>query len=89
MPSGLRRSRATRSGQSGERWDVVISCEEPGAWAFHCHILQHAEGQDGMFGMVTALVVQEATAASSQAPVAAAARAAGSTAFACTIPQLT
>jgi len=73
----------------GERWDVVIRCEEPGAWAFHCHILQHAEGQDGMFGMVTALVVQEATAASSQAPVAAAARAAGSTAFACTIPQLT
>ena len=73
----------------GERWDVVIRCEEPGAWAFHCHILQHAEGQDGMFGMVTALVVQEATAASSQAPVAAAARAAGSTAFACTIPRLT
>jgi manganese oxidase len=42
----------------GERWDVIIKCEEPGAWAFHCHILQHAEGQDGMFGMVTALVVQ-------------------------------
>ncbi len=73
----------------GERWDVVIRCEDPGAWAFHCHILQHAEGPDGMFGMVTALVVQEATAASSTAPVAAAARAAGSTAFACTIPQLT
>jgi FtsP/CotA-like multicopper oxidase with cupredoxin domain len=73
----------------GERWDVVIRCEEPGAWAFHCHILQHAEGPDGMFGMVTALVVQEATAASSKAPVAAAARAAGSTAFACTIPRLT
>ena len=42
-----------------------------------------------MFGMVTALVVQEATADASRAPVAAAARAAGSTAFACTIPQLT
>ena len=42
----------------GERWDVVIRCEEPGAWAFHCHILQHAEGPDGMFGMVTALVVR-------------------------------
>jgi FtsP/CotA-like multicopper oxidase with cupredoxin domain len=73
----------------GERWDVVINCEDPGAWAFHCHILQHAEGPDGMFGMVTALVVQEATAATSKAPVAAAALAAGSTAFACTIPQLT
>jgi FtsP/CotA-like multicopper oxidase with cupredoxin domain len=42
----------------GERWDVVIECEEPGAWAFHCHILSHAEGMDGMYGMVTALVVQ-------------------------------
>ena len=47
----------------GERWDVVIDCDEPGAWAFHCHILQHAEGMDGMFGMVTALVVQDAAAA--------------------------
>jgi FtsP/CotA-like multicopper oxidase with cupredoxin domain len=26
-------------------------------WAFHCHILPHVEGLDGMFGMVTALVV--------------------------------
>ena len=42
----------------GERWDVIIDCDEPGAWAFHCHVLQHAEGRDGMFGMVTALVVQ-------------------------------
>jgi FtsP/CotA-like multicopper oxidase with cupredoxin domain len=42
----------------GERWDVVITCDNPGAWAFHCHILPHAEGRDGMFGMVTALVVQ-------------------------------
>jgi manganese oxidase len=42
----------------GERWDVVIECDEPGAWAFHCHILQHAEGLDGMFGMVTALIVK-------------------------------
>ncbi len=33
--------------------------EEPGAWAFHCHILNHAEGADGMFGMVTALIVEE------------------------------
>ena len=36
----------------GERWDVIINCEEPGAWAFHCHILPHAEGPTGMFGMV-------------------------------------
>ena len=30
-----------------------------GVWALHCHILPHVEGLDGMFGMVTALVVQE------------------------------
>jgi FtsP/CotA-like multicopper oxidase with cupredoxin domain len=73
----------------GERWDVVVDCTEPGAWAFHCHILQHAEGPDGMFGMVTALVVQAPTAsASDPAVVAEAARAAGSTALACRVPQI-
>jgi FtsP/CotA-like multicopper oxidase with cupredoxin domain len=41
----------------GERYDVVVECDEPGVWAFHCHILPHAEGRDGMFGMVTALIV--------------------------------
>ncbi len=41
----------------GERWDAVIDCDEPGVWAFHCHILPHVEGRDGMFGMVTALIV--------------------------------
>ena len=25
----------------------------------HCHVLTDAEGDDGMFGMVTALIVQE------------------------------
>jgi FtsP/CotA-like multicopper oxidase with cupredoxin domain len=42
----------------GERWDVIITADNPGAWAFHCHILPHAEGPHGMFGMVTALIVQ-------------------------------
>lgn len=75
----------------GERWDVLIDCEDPGAWAFHCHILPHAEGSDGMFGMVTALVIQDAAAAgiersSGAGSVIAAASAAGSTAFACRIP---
>lgn len=41
----------------GERWDVVVECDEPGVWAFHCHVLSHVEGRDGMFGMVTALIV--------------------------------
>jgi FtsP/CotA-like multicopper oxidase with cupredoxin domain len=63
----------------GERWDVVITCDEPGAWAFHCHILPHAEGPDGMYGMVTALVVQDAAAAVSL-------QAAGAPAFSCVIP---
>ena len=84
----------------GERWDVIIDCEDPGAWAFHCHILPHAEGHDGMFGMVTALVVQEPATASSTLPAVAlgtpasapsdpirsAAAAGGSTAFACRVP---
>ena len=79
----------------GERWDVIIDCEDPGAWAFHCHILPHAEGHDGMFGMVTALVVQEAATASAvfdgslaaADPIRTAALAGGSTAFVCRIPS--
>jgi FtsP/CotA-like multicopper oxidase with cupredoxin domain len=41
----------------GERYTVLIHATEPGAWAWHCHILSHAEKETGMFGMVTALVV--------------------------------
>jgi FtsP/CotA-like multicopper oxidase with cupredoxin domain len=43
----------------GERYDVLVNCHTPGAWAFHCHILSHAESPKGMFGMVIALVIQE------------------------------
>ncbi|HEV7992926.1 MAG TPA: copper oxidase [Gemmatimonadaceae bacterium] len=43
----------------GERYDVVVNCNNAGTWAFHCHILPHAESDHGMFGMVTALVVQK------------------------------
>ncbi|HEU0013016.1 MAG TPA: copper oxidase [Longimicrobium sp.] len=43
----------------GERWDVIINCNNPGVWAFHCHILPHAETPNGMFGMVTALIVEK------------------------------
>lgn len=42
----------------GERWDVMVNCNNPGTWAFHCHILPHAESEHGMFGMVTALIVK-------------------------------
>lgn len=41
----------------GERWDVNITAERPGLWAYHCHILPHVEGPDGMFGMVNVLIV--------------------------------
>jgi FtsP/CotA-like multicopper oxidase with cupredoxin domain len=27
-------------------------------WAWHCHILSHAETPEGMTGMVTALIVE-------------------------------
>jgi plastocyanin len=43
----------------GERVDVLVEATEVGTWAFHCHVLTHAEGPDGMFGMVTALIVEE------------------------------
>jgi FtsP/CotA-like multicopper oxidase with cupredoxin domain len=42
----------------GERYTVIYKAEEPGVWAWHCHILNHAEGPTGMFGMVTALIVE-------------------------------
>ncbi|NWF67600.1 MAG: copper oxidase [Chloroflexi bacterium] len=43
----------------GERYDVLIDCTEVGVWAYHCHILTHAESRNGMFGMVTVLIVNE------------------------------
>jgi len=35
----------------------VLAVDRPGLWAFHCHILPHVEGADGMFGMVNLLLV--------------------------------
>jgi FtsP/CotA-like multicopper oxidase with cupredoxin domain len=42
----------------GERYTVLVQATAPGTWAWHCHILTHAEREDGMFGMVTAMVVK-------------------------------
>ncbi len=42
----------------GERYTVLFNAEAPGAWVWHCHILNHAEREDGMFGMVTAITVE-------------------------------
>ncbi|HET7702510.1 MAG TPA: multicopper oxidase domain-containing protein [Candidatus Limnocylindrales bacterium] len=41
----------------GERYDVLIRADRPGVWAFHCHVLPHAETMEGMFGMVSTLIV--------------------------------
>lgn len=48
----------------GERYTVLVNTTEAniGAWAFHCHILNHAENDDGLFGMVTAWVVPDPNA---------------------------
>ena len=42
----------------GERFTVLVKADKPGTWVWHCHILNHVEKEDGMFGMVTAIVVQ-------------------------------
>ena len=41
----------------GERWTVVYTAKDKGVWAWHCHILTHAETAPGMRYMVTALIV--------------------------------
>ena len=42
----------------GERYSVLFQGKMPGVWVWHCHILTHVESDVGMFGMVTAIVVQ-------------------------------
>jgi plastocyanin len=60
----------------GERYSVLVQnrpedtnveaapgaplAETLGIWAYHCHILTHAESEEGLFGMVTAYVVAPA-----------------------------
>jgi manganese oxidase len=44
----------------GERYSVLVQATDPGVWVLHCHILTHAERHEGMFGMVTAVIVEEA-----------------------------
>lgn len=43
----------------GERYSVLVHADRVGTWVWHCHILNHVESEQGMFGMVTALVVEE------------------------------
>jgi FtsP/CotA-like multicopper oxidase with cupredoxin domain len=42
----------------GNRYDAIVEATETGTWVFHCHILSHAEGPQGMFGLVTAMIVE-------------------------------
>lgn len=48
----------TLSVAPGERYDVEFTANLKGVWAFHCHVLGHAESEHGMHGMVTAVIVQ-------------------------------
>lgn len=41
----------------GERYTVLIKANRTGSWLWHCHIFSHAEGSQGMFGMVTAMTI--------------------------------
>ena len=43
----------------GERYTVLFKADDVGVWVWHCHILTHVERETGMFGMVTAIVVNE------------------------------
>jgi manganese oxidase len=42
----------------GERYTVLVNFTDPGTWVWHCHILTHVESEQGMFGMVTAVIVE-------------------------------
>ena len=42
----------------GERYSVLLNADRVGTWVWHCHILTHVENEEGMFGMVTALIVE-------------------------------
>jgi manganese oxidase len=44
----------------GERYSVLFQGSMPGVWVWHCHILTHVEREEGLFGMATAVIVQEA-----------------------------
>ena len=47
----------------GERYTVLVQATDLGTWVWHCHILNHVEMKDRLFGMATAVVVQDPTAA--------------------------
>lgn len=46
----------------GERWDTIVTADNPGKWAIHCHVLPHAEGEHGLFGLTTLFIVEDGEA---------------------------
>ena len=58
VPAGPALPGGHRQRGPGERYTVLVDVKVPGVWAFHCHILPHAERSTGMFGMVTALIAE-------------------------------
>lgn len=60
LPESARYQGDTFDVAPGERLTVVYDMDEPGTWAWHCHILSHVKRSDGaMFGMLTAVIVEE------------------------------
>jgi plastocyanin len=43
----------------GERYSILFNASDLGTWVWHCHILTHVERDEGMFGMVTAVIVAD------------------------------
>lgn len=52
----------------GERWDVLVKADNPGRWALHCHVLPHAEGEQGLYGLTTVFVVKPRSGATPASP---------------------
>ena len=50
----VRRAPPSRHSSAGA---AIVVADDPGTWAFHCHVLSHAEGPHRMFGMFSALYV--------------------------------
>jgi FtsP/CotA-like multicopper oxidase with cupredoxin domain len=48
---------AAVAGASGA--PTLSAQQNAGVWACHCHVLSHAESEQGMFGVVTAQIVKE------------------------------
>lgn len=47
----------------GERYTILVKATDLGTWVWHCHILNHVETTERMFGMVSAVIVNDPAAA--------------------------